>query len=437
MTALYPSDNTTLSCARCVTGATCYESRAMPSDAPKSDTAPSQVAPISSTDAVHGGGHKARAFHSLTSAIVQTATYTFSSSADLARYMDGQHEEEHREEYGRYGNPTVTDVEHRLARLDAAADAALFSSGMAAITTSLFALLKAGDHVLLFRDGYRRTRQFVVGFLAKYGVTHTLIEPGDLASFEAAVKPNTRLCVVEAPSNPHLYCPPIAELAAICKRHGRMKLVVDSTLATPVNLQPIKHGADLVIHSATKYLAGHNDVLAGVVAGPSHLISLVRDLRGMLGGICDPHAAFLVGRGLKTLVLRVNQQNDSALALAKALQNHSRIERVFYPGFTRPELPGDAPSQLRAGGGLLSFVVKGGRKAAAQVVDGCTLAQIAPSLGGVETLIEQPALMSYAELDDEQLAAIGIEPGLIRVSVGIEQTADIINDLLGALDKVP
>ena len=385
-----------------------------------------------STDAVHAGTPRERAFHALAPAVVQTATYTFASSADLERFQSGDDADPERQEYGRYGNPTVREVERRVAALDGAEDALLFASGMAAVTTTLFALVKAGDHVVLFRDAYRRTRQFVVGTLARLGVEHTLVDPGSLDGLTQALRPRTRLAITESPTNPYLRCIDLERFAAIC-RAQRVKSIVDATFATPVNVRPLAHGVDVVIHSATKYLGGHNDVLGGTVAGSAALVSLVRDLRGVLGGIVDPHAAALIGRGMKTLSLRVERQNATALAVAQALEGHAAVERVYYPLLASHPDHAVAKAQLRGGGGVVSFVVKGGREAARCVIDGFRLARIAPSLGGVETLVEQPALMSFHELDDAELAAIGIEAGLIRLAVGVEETADVVGDALGAL----
>jgi cystathionine gamma-synthase len=228
-------------------------------------------------------------------------------------------------------------------------------------------------------------------------------------------------------------CIDLAELAAACRARRTVKSVVDATFATPVNCRPASFGVDLVVHSATKYLAGHNDVLAGVVCGPSGLVSLVRDLRGVLGGVCDPHAAFLVGRGLKTLALRVERQNATGLALARALQGHPRVERVFYPGL--PSHPSHAVARAQMGGfgGVVSFVVKGGLDEGRRVVDAMRIARIAPSFGGVEALVEQPAVMSYYEMTSQERALIGIADGLVRMSVGIEDADDVVADVLQAL----
>jgi cystathionine gamma-synthase len=368
--------------------------------------------------------------------VAHTATFTFRDTADLERYMRGQDPDPEREEYGRYGNPTVRELESRVAALEGADDALAFGSGMAAITSTLFALTKAGDHVVLFSDCYRRTRQFVVQMLTRFGVEHTMIPAGDLAALESALRANTRCVITESPTNPYLHCVDLEQVAAIVRRHGKARTLVDSTFATPVNCRPLQYGIDLVVHSATKYFSGHNDVLGGVVAGPQHLVSLLREARGVLGGILDPHAAFLIARGLKTLNLRVERQNRTAHAMALELERHPRVAKVFYPALESHASHAIARTQMRGFGGVVSFIVNGGRSAAARVVDGCRLAKIAPSLGGVETLIEQPCLMSFSELSDEELAAVGIDPALIRLSVGVEDPADVVGDILQAIDSI-
>lgn len=390
--------------------------------------------PQSSTQSVHAGTDQKRSHHTLAPSIAQTATYTFESTADLVRYMRGEDRDPDREEYGRYGNPTVRELERRVAALEAADDAVAFASGMAAITTAILALCKAGDHIVLFSDCYRRTRQFVSVTLDKFGVLHTQIPAGDIEALRAAIRPETRLVITESPTNPYLYCVDLEQVAAVVKQHRRVKVLIDSTFATPLGFRPLEFGADLVVHSATKYLGGHNDVMGGLVAGPSHTTSLLRELRGIIGGVLDPHAAFLLGRGLKTLSLRVERQNATALALARALEPHPKIERVFYPCLESHPSYRVCKAQMNGGGGVVSFIVKGGVDAASRVVDACKLAKIAPSLGGVETLIEQPRFMSYFELDDAGLERVGIDPALVRLSVGIEDTDDVLSDVLGALE---
>ncbi len=367
--------------------------------------------------------------------VAQTATYTFADTADLEQYMRGEDPDPDREEYGRYGNPTAREVELRIAALETAEDAVAFSSGMAAVTTTILSLTRAGDHVVLFNDCYRRTRQLVSKILARFNVEHTLVPPGDLDALSGALRPTTRLVVGESPTNPYLHCVDLGKLAEIVKNHGRVRTLVDSTFATPVNSRPHAYGIDLVAHSATKYLSGHNDVLGGVVTGPSHLISLLRDSRGVMGSVLDAHAAFLIARGLKTLALRVERQNATALAVARALEKHPKVARVYYPGLEAHSSHRVAAAHMRGFGGVVSFEVNGGREQASSVVDACRLATIAPSLGGVETLIEQPAIMSYFELPPDELEAVGISPALIRLSVGIEDTDDVVRDIVTALEK--
>jgi cystathionine gamma-synthase len=388
---------------------------------------------VTSTEAVHAGEPKSKPYDAVPTPVVQTATYTFDDSAEIVAFTSGAHAEPDRGEYGRYGNPTVRAVEQRLAALEGTEDAVLFGSGMAALTTSVLALVRGGQHVVLFRDCYRMTLEFVKDVLGRFGVAHTLLDAGDVAALPGALRPETRLVLSESPTNPYLSCIDLEGLAAACKERRTVKSMVDATFATPVNCRPAAFGVDLVVHSATKYLSGHNDVLAGVVCGPSGLASLIRDLRGVLGGVCDPHAAFLVGRGIKTLGLRVARQNATALALAARLEKHPRVERVYYPGLPSHASHGVARAQMTGFGGVVSFVVKGGLEAGTRVVDAMKLARIGPSFGGVETLVEQPAVMSYYAMTSEERAAVGIADGLVRLSVGIEEPEDLLRDVEAAL----
>jgi cystathionine gamma-synthase len=396
----------------------------------------SERKPITSTDAVHAGDDKHKPYDAIPTPVVQTATYSFADTAEIVAYTQGQHPNEDRGEYGRYGNPTVRALEKRLAALENTEDAVVFSSGMAAVTTSLFALVRGAQHVVLFRDCYRRTLEFVTDVLARFGVTHTLLDSGDLASLEKALRPETRLVISESPTNPHLLCVDLAALATTCQQRRGLKSLIDATIATPVNCRPATFGIDLVVHSATKYLAGHNDVLAGVVCGPNGLCSMIRDLRGVLGNVCDPHAAYLVGRGLKTLSLRVERQNATALAVATRLEKHPRVERVYYPGLPSHPTHRLATATMRGYGGIVSFVVRGGLDAASRFVDAIKLARIGPSFGGVESLIEQPAVMSYYGMTSQERSAVGIADGLVRLSVGVEEAGDLIADLDQALGAV-
>lgn len=417
-------------------------------EAPQAPAAARQPRRIS-TVAVRAGQPRQDAFDAVTTPIACTATYAFSSSSELRDHFEGRIQ---RDEYGRYGNPTVRAAERKLAALEdarpgagdpdephddaAATDAVLFGSGMAAITTALFALLKRGDHVVLPGEGYRRTRSFVTNLLARFGVEHTIVPAGNAAALAAAILPTTRVILTESPTNPYLRVVDLPALAEAKRSHPRVKLLIDATFATPVNQKPLGQGADLVIHSCTKYLGGHNDLLAGVVCGEPGLVSLVRDARDVLGGVLDPHAAYLLLRGLKTLPLRVERQNQTALELARWLEEQPEVVRVFYPGLESHPDHAVAASLMTGSGGVISFVLRADLDTTALALDACRLATIAPSLGGVETLIEQVALMSYYGLSREEREAIGIADGLVRLSVGLEDADDIRQDLARVLEVV-
>jgi cystathionine gamma-synthase len=323
-------------------------------------------------------------------------------------------------------------AESKCAAIEGAEAGLAFASGMAAITTTLFAMLRQGQHVILTDDCYRRTRQFCRTVLGKFGVEATIVETDNPKALEAAIRPETRVLISESPTNPYNRVVDLESIAAVGKRH-KLLTIIDSTFATPVNQRPLEHGIDLVLHSATKYLAGHNDVLGGVILGREALIDAIRDCQGVLGGVMDPHAAYLLIRGLKTLPLRVERQNQSALAIAEMLAAHPRVARVHYAGL--PSHPGHeiARRQMRGFGGVVSFEVKGGLDDTSRVADAVEIFQMAPSLGGVESLIEQPALMSFFELSTEERLAIGIKDNLIRLSIGLEDPEDLAADLRRAL----
>jgi cystathionine gamma-synthase len=383
--------------------------------------------------------------HSLTTPIAQTATYTFVDTADLCAFMDakmwgGNPEMGARGEYGRYGNPTVRAVEARLAALDRGDDALLYPTGMAAVTNVLLSILPAGSHVIFTDDCYRKTRQFCNTFLKRLGIGTTQVPMGDYDALEAAIEKDTRLIISESPTNPYLRVVDLQRLVDVARRH-RVKTIIDATFATPVNQRPLEMGVDLVIHSGTKYLSGHNDIMAGVVVGESGLLHALRQSQGMLGGIIDPHAAYLLERGLKSLALRVTQQNRSAQAVAEYLERHPKIERVWYPGLSSHPDHDVAKTQMTGFGGVVSFTVKAvdGESpldTTSRLIDAMTIPYIAPSLGGVESLIEQPALMSYYELSTQERQAIGIRDNLVRFAIGIEDVDDILADLDQALATV-
>jgi cystathionine gamma-synthase len=382
-----------------------------------------------STRAVHAGEPREKAGNAVTTPIFQTATYVFRDTHELIEYMEGNIE---REEYGRYGNPTQRVVERKLAALDGGEAALLFSTGMCAITTTLLAMLGKGSHLVLTEDGYRRTRQFCRTLLRRLGIEYTFVETGNYAALEAAIRPTTRLIFSESPTNPHLRVMDLEKLVDIGRKQ-HVKIAIDSTFATPYNQRPLDFGIDLAIHSATKYLGGHNDLLAGVVVGSRDMVSAIRDMQAMLGGIVDPHTAYLLLRGVKSLGLRIRKQNENGMAVARFLEGHPRIRRVYYPGLSSHPDYKVACEQMKGFGGVVSFEIDGGLQTTSAFVDHLRIPYIAPSLGGVETLIEQPALMSYYEMSSEERAAIGISDQLIRLSLGVEDAEDLIADLDQAL----
>ena len=384
-----------------------------------------------STLAVHAGEPRPKPAHSLATPIVQTATYTFANTQELKDHFDGKIE---RVEYGRYGNPTQKIAEAKLAALEGAGDCLLFASGMGAMTTALFALLSRGTHVVVTDDSYRRTRQFLNKTLSRYGIEVSTVPVGDYRALEDAIRPTTRALVSESPTNPYNRILDLERFAAIGRRH-RVKTVIDATFATPYNQRPLEWGVDLVMHSATKYLGGHNDLLAGAVMGSRDLIDGIRGLQAVTGGVVDPFAAYLLVRGLKTFALRVERQNANAQAVAEFLEAHPRVARVHYAGLASHPEHEIARKQMRGFGGVISFEVRGDLDATSRVVDGCTIPHIATSLGGVESLIEQPAIMSFYELTTEERLEIGIKDNLIRFAVGIEDADDLIADLSQSLDR--
>jgi cystathionine gamma-synthase len=406
---------------------------------PSSSEAGKPAKPGMNTLSVHGGDDRIRAHQSIPMPIIQTATYAFADTADLINFMqhkswgDGIHG---REEYGRYGNPTVQAVEGKVAAIEGAEDAVLFSSGMAAITSLLLASLPTGAHLVMTSDCYRRTRQFCTVFLKRLGIETTVVATSDYEALEAAIiAKRTRFILSESPTNPYLRCVDLGRLAEIAKRN-KVQTIIDSTFGTPINQQPLAYGIDYVTHSATKYLGGHHDLMAGVIAGRKDRIAALRDARGVLGGIVDPQAAYLLDRGLKTMGLRVRQQNDTTQQIAEFLEAHPAIERVWYPGLPSHPEHDIAKRQMSGFGGVVSFEVRGGLEATSAFIDAMQIPYIAPSLGGVDSLIEQPALMSFFEKTTEERLELGIKDNLVRFAVGVEDAADLIADLAQALQVV-
>lgn len=391
-----------------------------------------------STRAVHGGEKRKKPYHSLIEPIVQTSTYTFENSSDVCEYMEAHSKGTagDRIEYGRYGNPTVAAAEARLAELEGTEAAILFASGMAAITNVLLVLLSSGDHIIMTDDCYRRTRQFCQEILKRFQIDCTVVPMGDYTALEAAIQPRTRLLISETPTNPYLRVLDVERFAGIARRHGVISLV-DSTFATPLNLRPIEWGVDLVVHSATKYLAGHNDLLAGVVAGRTELVNTLREVTGVLGSTPDPHNAYLLIRGLKTLSLRVAHQNRTGREIAEFLEKHPAVETVWYPGLASHPDHEVAVRQMTGFGGVVSFTIRGDLQTTSQFIDRLQIPYISPSLGGTESLVIQPALMSYYDVSPEERRRLGIRDNLVRLALGLEDSSDLIADLGQALAGVP
>ena len=387
---------------------------------------------INSTDCVHSGARRDHAEGSVTPPIVHSAPFSFSSTRELKDFMEGR-SNRRQPEYGRMGNPTVMAVEARLAALEGADSAQLFGSGMAAVTTLFLWYLKSGDRLILTSDSYRRTRDFSY-FLGKFGIELDLVEP-NIEAVEAALRPETRLIFSEIPTNPYLRVLDVRRLTEVARERGVLT-VVDSTFATPVNFRPLEIGADIVTHSATKYLGGHNDLIAGVVAGRSELIEPVRDFLMTLGGICDPNTAFLLERGLKTLELRVERHNTNGVKVARFLEGHPHVKQVYYPGLASHPDHVVASGLMSGFGGVVTFLIDGDFETTTRFVDHLHIPRLAPSLGGVESLVDHVALMSFWELEPAQREALGIRDNLIRLALGIEDPDDLISDLEQALGSL-
>jgi cystathionine gamma-synthase len=395
-----------------------------PTDLPASD-------PQFATLAVHAGEARQKPGDSITDPIFCASTYTFENTQSVIDYIE---QEQPREEYGRYGNPGERVVERKLAALEGGEEAILFSSGMAAMVGLLMAKLNAGDEVIFFDECYHRSREFCTKHMSRFGVTTRQVKACDYEAMEAAITPKTRLLVSESPTNPHLSCVDLERFAAIGqKRH--VDTLIDATLATPYNLRPIAAGIDYVLHSATKYLGGHNDLLAGVVVGTKEKTDSVRNLRGIMGAINGPQNCYLLSRGLKTFELRMQRHNENGMMVAEFLASHPRVERVYYPGLPSHPYYEIARKTMRGFGGLVTFLVKDADwRATADIVDAVKIPRIAPSLGGVESLIEQPLVMSYYQQTPEARKQFGIPDNMIRMSCGIESADDLIADLSQALD---
>ncbi len=379
------------------------------------------------TDLIHADRDDASA--GVTPPIYQTSTFPIDDPVEMARAAATPL---HPGFYTRHGNPNHEQVERVVARIEGGEAAMVSASGMGAIAATAIALTKAGDHVLAQTMIYAGTRALLTTLLARFGVTVNFVDQHDPAAFAAAMQPNTALVMLETPSNPLLGITDLPAVSAIAHEAGAL-VVVDSTIATPVNQRPLALGADLVLHSATKYLGGHSDLLAGIVVGSRALVHRIWDAHHLLGATLGPFEAWLLLRGLRTLAVRIERHNANAQRIAEYLAAHPRVQRVYYPGL--PHHPGHAiaAKQMRGFGGLLSFEVDGTFDDAHRVTQRLRLVHSAVSLGGVESLIAQPAAMWPDVNKSERAREMGVIPSLLRLSVGIERAEDLLDDLDAAL----
>ena len=335
--------------------------------------------------------------------------------------------------YSRRNNPTVLDAEVRLAGLEGAAAAALFGSGMGAITSTVLSSVRAGDHVVAFKDIYGGAVGFLANYLPRCGVDVSWVDTSDYAALESALRPNTRVIYFESPTNPMLKIVDLERMGEIGRKHGA-SLVFDNTFATPYLQRPLEWGVSGCVYSATKYLCGHSDLIMGAATGPQEWMDGVHDLRYVLGGVVDPHSAWLFSRSLTTLALRMDRHCDNAERVADFLASHPKVTTVNFPGHAEPAMRKLAEKQMRRYGAMLSFEVKGGGDAADRVVKRLRMIALGASLGGIESLVVEPRYATHRRMPREQREALGIGEGMLRLSVGLESVDDLIGDLGQALE---
>lgn len=383
-----------------------------------------------STLSVHAGEQRQKVANSITDPVVLASTFTFTDTQSIINFIEN---DEDRGEYGRYGVPGEQVVERKLAALENAEEGILFSSGMAALVGLFNAKLSSGDEIIFFDECYHRSREYCKKHLSRFGIVTRQVKTGDYAAMESAINSQTKLLVSESPTNPHLSILDLERFAGIGEKY-QVETLIDATLATPFNVQPLNFGIDYVVHSATKYLGGHNDLLAGIVLGCSEKLADIRSLRGVTGAVNSAHNCYLLERGLKTFEIRMQRHNENGQRVAEFLESHPRVSRVLYPGLPSHRDYQIAKETMRGFGGLVTFeVAEADLKATSKVVDRAKLARIAPSLGGVESLIEQPLVMSYWGYGPEERKSFGISDNMIRLACGIENSSDIIKDLEQAL----
>lgn len=376
------------------------------------------------TELIHAGDPRPRIEGAINLPIFQSSVFEFSGEDNY-----------HDVRYIRLNNtPNHVALHRKLAVLEAGEAALVAGSGMAAISATLLSLLSHGDHILAHRALYGGTYGLITKDLPALGIEHTFVDADDRGSWEKALRKTTRAFYVETMTNPLLEVVDLEGVAEFCRARGLVSLI-DNTCASPINYRPLEHGFDVVLHSATKYLNGHSDIVAGAAIGSSDRVALIKRKLDHLGGTLDPHACFLLSRGLKTLALRVRHQNASALRIAQFLEEHPAVSRVHYPGLASHPRHARARSWFRGAGGLLSFELEGGVDAASEFFARVELPVSAPSLGGVETLMTRPVTTSHAAIEPATRAKQGISDSLIRLSIGLESTEDLVADFGRALDK--
>lgn len=380
------------------------------------------------TLAIHAGEKRSRVSTPVGTAISRTANFTFESTEEMKRWAEGKSSAYI---YTRYGNPTLAIAEAKIAALEGAETAVVTASGSAAISATLLSQLRAGDELIATRQLYGGSYRLLRDVFPRYGIVVRHVE-ADLAGVERLVNPRTKALYIETPTNPTLRLVDLAKAVAFAKEWGLVS-IVDNTFASPVLQKPLEIGFNIVVHSASKYLAGHSDVIAGAAAGSAGLIRKVRENVIQLGGSMDPEAAFLLIRGMKTLEVRVERQCKNAMAVAKFLAKHPKVARVHYPGLPSHPDHNLAKRQMRAFGAMMAFDFKGGLAAARRFCDRVRVFLLAASLGGVESLVILPIYTSHYNLRPEELRGAGVQPGTVRVSVGLEDAEDLIEDLRQAL----
>jgi len=384
-----------------------------------------------STIAIHGEKEEYLPLGSASEPIFQTSTFVFKDSEEVRKYQEGKID---KYLYTRYGNPTLRLAEEKLASLEGAEAGLVVSSGMAAVATTVLTLCKAGDEIISTEPIYGGTLHLFQKLFSGLGIKVHFIDPLKLNQAEKWINRNTKIFFVETPTNPNLKIVDIKKLLKIAKKN-RLTSVVDNTFATPYNQSPIKIGSDIVIHSATKYLGGHSDLIAGAIVGKKKFKKNAVETMKMLGGCLDPFGAFLLLRGIKTLAIRVEKQNQNGMKIAKFLSKHPRVKKVFYPGLPSHPQHKLAKSQMRGFGGMVCFEVLDLRSAT-KVMDNLKLFLNATSLGGVESLASIPVLTSHYGFSEKALKRAGVVPGMVRLSCGIEDGEDLVEDLKQALTKI-